>query len=119
MTLPLADIKVLDLTRAWAPFDHGESCFFLSVNRNKRGLAVDFRNSQGLETLRRLAGLVEEVQHPLIGKLKTMAKPLRLGAMEEASVRRPPPTLGQHSAEVLLEFGWSRDEVVALAAAGV
>ena len=92
MTLPLANIKILDLTRAlagpfcamvlgdlgadvvkveplpagdltraWTPFDHGESCFFLSVNRNKRSLAVDFRNPRGLETLRRLAGQVDVV----------------------------------------------------------
>lgn len=37
----------------------------------------------------RLAGLAEEIRHPLIGKLKTMANPLRLAAMPEPSVRRP------------------------------
>lgn len=65
------------------------------------------------------AGLVEEIQHPLIGTLRTMANPLRLGAMHEPSVRRPPPTLGEHSAELLLEFGWSESELAALAASGV
>jgi crotonobetainyl-CoA:carnitine CoA-transferase CaiB-like acyl-CoA transferase len=44
-----------DLTRGWDPFDRGVSCFFLSVNRNKRSLAVDFRNPEGLALLRELA----------------------------------------------------------------
>ncbi len=44
-----------DMCRAWGPFDHGVGCFFLSVNRNKRSLAIDFRTSEGRDALRRLA----------------------------------------------------------------
>ena len=88
MSLPLENIRVLDLTRAlagpfctmcladfgadvikveslpkgdmtrhWAPF-HGDSdiaAYYLSINRNKRDLAVNFRDPKGLEVLRRLA----------------------------------------------------------------
>ncbi|MCV4872199.1 CoA transferase, partial [Escherichia coli] len=36
------------------PFDHGVSTYFLSTNRNKRGIAVDFRKPEGLALIREL-----------------------------------------------------------------
>jgi crotonobetainyl-CoA:carnitine CoA-transferase CaiB-like acyl-CoA transferase len=84
--LPLAGIKVLDLTRAlagpfctmvladlgadvvkvepspngdmirnWGPFDRGVSAYYLSGNRNKRGMALNFRNPAAPDLLRELA----------------------------------------------------------------
>ncbi len=44
-----------EMIRAWGPFDHGIGVFYLSVNRNKRSLAVDFRDPKGLELLKRIA----------------------------------------------------------------
>src|SRR4029434_8447089 len=84
-SLPLSGIRVLDLTRAlagpfctmilgdlgadvikvepiggdmirqWGPFDRGTSAYYLSGNRNKRAMAVDFRNPRALEMLRAMA----------------------------------------------------------------
>lgn len=84
-TLPLRGIRVLDLTRAlagpfctmilgdlgadvikveptggdmirnWGPFDRGTSAYYLSGNRNKRGIAVSFRDPRALDMLRNLA----------------------------------------------------------------
>jgi len=84
-TLPLRGIRVLDLTRAlagpfctmilgdlgadvikvepaggdmirnWGPFDRGTSAYYLSGNRNKRGVAVNFRDPRALAMLRSLA----------------------------------------------------------------
>lgn len=84
--LPLAGLKVLDLSRAlsgpfctmilgdlgadvikveplpkgdmirtWGPFDREISAYFLSGNRNKRGIAIDFRAPEGIGILRELA----------------------------------------------------------------
>jgi formyl-CoA transferase/CoA:oxalate CoA-transferase len=37
-----------DDTRAWGPpFDHGESAYFLSVNRNKESVALNFKTPEG------------------------------------------------------------------------
>jgi len=36
-----------EMSRAWGPFDHGVSTYFLSTNRNKRGIAVDFESRRG------------------------------------------------------------------------
>src|ERR1700693_4419294 len=45
-----------DETRQWGPpFLAGESSYFMSVNRNKRSVALDLKSDQGLDALRRLA----------------------------------------------------------------
>jgi crotonobetainyl-CoA:carnitine CoA-transferase CaiB-like acyl-CoA transferase len=44
-----------EMIRAWGPFHGGIGVFYLSVNRNKRSLAVDFRHPKGLALLTRLA----------------------------------------------------------------
>ena len=49
---PLPDGEMI---RGWGPFHEGIGVFYLSVNRNKRSLAVDFRSEAGRQLLRRLA----------------------------------------------------------------
>ena len=45
-----------DDTRGWGPpFAGGESAYFLSVNRNKKSLALDLKSPEGKDLLRRLA----------------------------------------------------------------
>jgi len=45
-----------DDTRGWGPpFAGGESAYFLSVNRNKKSLALDLKSAAGKDLLRRLA----------------------------------------------------------------
>ena len=50
-----------EMIRAWGPFDRGIGVYYLSVNRNKRSLALDFRNPEGLRLLRGLAAEVDVV----------------------------------------------------------
>ena len=44
-----------EMTRAWGPFDHGTSAYYLSINRNKRSVALSFREPRAVELLRDLA----------------------------------------------------------------
>jgi crotonobetainyl-CoA:carnitine CoA-transferase CaiB-like acyl-CoA transferase len=44
-----------DLLRGFGPFDEGEGTYFLSINRNKRSLALNFRSDEGRSILRKLA----------------------------------------------------------------
>jgi crotonobetainyl-CoA:carnitine CoA-transferase CaiB-like acyl-CoA transferase len=45
-----------DETRQWGPpFQGAESAFFLSVNRNKRSIALDLKTEQGREIVRHIA----------------------------------------------------------------
>jgi crotonobetainyl-CoA:carnitine CoA-transferase CaiB-like acyl-CoA transferase len=61
--------------------------------------------------------MVAEVEHPIIGPMKTIAPPTKFSDMEFA-VRRPAPWLGQHTAEVLREAGISDDRIAELFKAG-
>ena len=55
-----------DDTRHWGPpfaggEEHGESAYFLSVNRNKRSIGVDLKDQKGLERVRKLAAAADVV----------------------------------------------------------
>jgi succinate---hydroxymethylglutarate CoA-transferase len=46
--------------------------------------------------------MIETVQHPTVGELKLVGMPYKFSDTP-AAVRRPPPTLGQHTEEILRE----------------
>jgi crotonobetainyl-CoA:carnitine CoA-transferase CaiB-like acyl-CoA transferase len=63
-------------------------------------------------------GLRTDAEHPADGTVPLVGSPLRMiGAPPE--VRLAPPTLGQHTAEVLGDLGYSQSEIAEMQAAGV
>jgi CoA:oxalate CoA-transferase len=50
-----------DVARMTAPLVNGESCYFLSVNRGKRSIAVDLKNEAGRDLFLRLVERVDVV----------------------------------------------------------
>jgi crotonobetainyl-CoA:carnitine CoA-transferase CaiB-like acyl-CoA transferase len=63
-------------------------------------------------------GLVEEIDHPKCGKIFMLGIPFRLSKTPGA-VRGPAPLLGQHSREILLEIGYSEEEIATMVESGV
>lgn len=62
--------------------------------------------------------LVEELDHPVLGRMKAMGHPVKSSG-DLTSIRRPAPLLGQHTRRVLLELRVAADDITALASAGV
>jgi crotonobetainyl-CoA:carnitine CoA-transferase CaiB-like acyl-CoA transferase len=61
----------------------------------------------------RESGMKFDYDHPVLGKLKGIAQPLRFDG-ERTQLRRPPPLHGEHSQEILQELGYSDQEIQAL-----
>lgn len=77
-----------DDARAWGPpFLGGESLWFISVNRNKRSLTLDYAKPEGLEVLKRLVR-----QADVVVVNKTLAVQRKLG-IDEAALRQLNPGL--------------------------
>jgi formyl-CoA transferase/CoA:oxalate CoA-transferase len=62
--------------------------------------------------------MVVTAEHPTAGKLRMTGSPIKLSRYT-ATVRRPPPELGEHTDEVLRELGYTDQDIVALRDAGV
>ena len=62
--------------------------------------------------------MVVEMEHPIIGRMKTIGMPLK-STGELTAIRAPAPWLGQHSEEILRAIGYAGTEVAALFADGV
>ena len=54
--------------------------------------------------------MVEEIDHPKIGRMKMMGRPLK-STGELTAIRKPAPWLGQHSAEVLRDLGHAQADI--------
>ncbi len=73
-----------DMVRQWGPFDHDISVYYLSANRNKKGIGVDFRQPEGLALIKQMALKSDIVVENF--KVGTMAA-MGLGYAELAAAR--------------------------------
>jgi crotonobetainyl-CoA:carnitine CoA-transferase CaiB-like acyl-CoA transferase len=63
-------------------------------------------------------GMAVDMPHPRNQALQLVASPMKLSATP-VQLRRPPPLLGEHTAEVLAEIGVSTEELTRLRGLGV
>lgn len=62
--------------------------------------------------------MVVEIDHPTAGKVRLLNAPIKLSD-SPARIRRVPPRLGEHNAEVLAEHGYDATAIAALTEEGV
>jgi crotonobetainyl-CoA:carnitine CoA-transferase CaiB-like acyl-CoA transferase len=66
----------------------------------------------------RALDMVVEQEHPVWGTIRQVGVPFKFAATP-ATIRTPPPALGEQSAEVLSELGYTDGEIATLRAEGV
>lgn len=63
--------------------------------------------------------LAPEVDHPVIGKFRTMGIPMKFNKTPGDVTMRPAPAVGEHSEEILREIGYMEDKIAALMSQGI
>ncbi|HET6946355.1 MAG TPA: CoA transferase [bacterium] len=66
----------------------------------------------------RQRGMVQELDHPSGGRIRQLGPAVKLSATP-LRLRRPAPTLGQHSAEILRELGYEEETINDLMTRGI
>jgi crotonobetainyl-CoA:carnitine CoA-transferase CaiB-like acyl-CoA transferase len=61
--------------------------------------------------------MVVELDHPVAGRTKALGVPVKFSETP-GNLRRPAPTFGQHTREVLLEHGFADGDIDELAREG-
>jgi len=64
------------------------------------------------------SGIARPIAHPKLGAMTLVGQPMDIGGVD-ASLRESAPELGQHSREVLTEYGFAPEEITQLFEAGV
>ncbi|NEU30032.1 CoA transferase [bacterium LRH843] len=63
-------------------------------------------------------GMIQEIDHPIIGKMKTIGTPSKFSATP-GKITSPAPILGQHTDEVLSSIGISEEQIKFLKEKGI
>lgn len=79
------------------------------------GYCVIFKNYEQIFSEDQVAAdrMVEETDHPVAGKIRTMGFPWKM-SKTPAKMRSAPPVLGQHTDEILTDLGYSKKDIMAL-----
>ena len=56
-------------------------------------------------------GLFELAEHPSEGAYRVVRDPISFASSDAPTLRRHAPRVGEHTAELLGELGWSADEI--------
>jgi crotonobetainyl-CoA:carnitine CoA-transferase CaiB-like acyl-CoA transferase len=64
-------------------------------------------------------GLVERFDHPTLGEVRQVGNPIRMDGLRAGSIRHPPPLLGEHTCELLSEFGYAPGQIQEWLGSGV
>jgi succinate---hydroxymethylglutarate CoA-transferase len=98
-------------TQEWLDILEGSGMPYAAINDVKDTLEHEHSKARGMVT---------EVDHESCGKMKLVSPPVKYSSAGMVGIRTAPPTLGQHTEEILASLlGKSGDEVRALRQEGV
>lgn len=63
-------------------------------------------------------GMVQEVEHPIMGKMRTLGIPVKF-SLTPGKIEAAPPLLGQHTDQVLSSLQWTKEQLDELREQGV
>ena len=64
-------------------------------------------------------GMVKEIDHPDCGPIRLVNTPVKYSHATPNKITQPPPTLGQHTDEILGDLGLGKDAIHQLKQEGV
>jgi formyl-CoA transferase/CoA:oxalate CoA-transferase len=96
-------------TADWEERFRSASALFAEVCDISR--ALDHPQAQSMH-------MVQSVEHTTLGEIPQMRAPIFM-TETPGSIRRPPPVLGEHSEEILEQFGYSAEQITQLREAGI
>ncbi|KIV95166.1 hypothetical protein PV10_02847 [Exophiala mesophila] len=106
----IEEITKTKTTKEWLAILEGSGLPYAAIN--------DVKDTLDHEHVR-ARGMVQEIEHDSCGKIEVVSPPVKYSE-SVIGIRSAPPTLGQHTDEVLTEvLGWSGEDVQKLKADGV
>jgi formyl-CoA transferase len=111
----LGALKV-EIERTLVKRGTAEWCERLTENNVPSGPIYDIADVYADEHVR-ARGMEMDIDHPSLGPIKNVGPAAKL-SVTPATLRRPPPDLGQHTDAVLGEVGYSGAEIAAMRESG-
>ena len=98
-------IAATKTTAEWMDFSEANSIPCMPVNE-----LDDLENDPHFAAV----GLFELAEHPSEGAYRVVRDPISFASSDSSTLRRHAPRVGEHTAELLAELGWSPDEIATL-----
>ncbi|KAL1877642.1 hypothetical protein Plec18167_004605 [Paecilomyces lecythidis] len=123
----IEDITKQKTTQEWLEIFEGSGMPYAAVNdiqgtlNHTHGKVFGTQSSEGVtdNSTVQARGMVQEIEHPACGPIKLVNTPIKY-SHANPSIRTPPPTLGQHTDEVLGGIlGYGENEIHELKKDGV